>query len=193
MLSPWNGFQVVKSRLLNYKSIEDNIRALDIGGRLVKVVPLIPGGHARVLFAERNLYDEIEDGASATDATQFRIGQLRRDLDRFSAGGNVTVGYGKEKSCFLKLLDPRDEQVWEIRSRDPKPSIRVFGRFACRNVFIATHKAFRRTLADERIEWAREIRTCKAIWRGIFPTFDPHSGDSIDAYLSDVIEVGRLP
>ena len=175
-----------------YKSIEDHIREQDIGGRLVKVVPLIPGGYRRVLFAEKGLHDEIEAGASAPDATQFRIGQLRRDFDRFSIGQLITVGYGREKSCFLKPLDPEDEQVWEIRSRDPKPSIRVFGRFACRDVFIATHKALRPNLGDDRIEWAREIRRCKAIWRQVFPTFDPHSGDSIGDYLSNVIEVGRI-
>lgn len=177
-------------------SIQDEIEARMDEGRLVRIDPLLPDVHPRVLFARRELHDEIMEGAASADGSRaYRVGQLRSDFDLFSAGDMVTVGYGKEATCFLKCLDPRQDEVWELRSRDPKPSVRVFGRFAMTNVLIATHMAWREDLKGWRsIEWAQEIRNCKTYWRQMFNTYPPHSGASINDYIStNVIEVGHLP
>ena len=158
-------------------------------------VPHLPGPHGRAIQMLNVLYDEITAAASATSGSvAFRIGQLQRDFDRFSANGLITVGYGKDKSCFMKLLDPKEDEVWEIRSRDPKPSLRVFGRFVAKDVFLATHKAWREDLgAYGSEEWAREIWRCKAVWRQLFPTYPPHSGVNIYDYISrNVVEVGYI-
>jgi len=62
----------------------------------------------------------------------IRCGLLRADLDRFISGARITVAarpYQARNAYLAQLDQPRDE-AWEIRSRDPEPSIRVFGRFA---------------------------------------------------------------
>jgi hypothetical protein len=160
------------------------------------MVPLLPGGRDRVCFVLRDLHQEIQAGATASDPTQVRIGQLRRDFDVFSSGRIVTVGYGRQQTCFMKHLDPLRDEVWEIRSRDPQPAIRVFGRFALRDVFIATHMAWRSDLGDQGdVEWAREIRMCKVKWRQLFQSYEPQTGGSdLGAYFSrNVVAVGRIP
>lgn len=94
----------------------------------------------------------------------------------------------------MKPLDPTEDGVWEIRSRKPKPAVRVFGRFFACDHFIATHWAWRATLAEEFGAWPREIKFCKAKWRQIFPTRDAHKGQTIyDFISSDVTELPRQP
>lgn len=177
-------------------SISLEIRARREEGRLVLMQPLVPGPHVRSLFAEESLFRDIDDGQrQLTGTLAYRVGQLRSDFDHFSAGGTTVVGYGTENTCLFKQLDPRAEEVWEIRSRNPKPAIRVFGRFAEADCFIATHWCLRTDLGgpDSR-EWATEIRRCKAEWKKLFPTYDPHTGTSANDYISrDAIEVSNFP
>ncbi len=176
-------------------SIDDEIAARVSEGRLIRRDPLLRGEHSRVVYVEANLHREIADGGSSNDPVAFRVGQLTRDFDRFSSGALITVGYGRERSCFFKPLNPRSEEVWEIRSRDPSPSCRVFGSFAMLDVFVALNASLREPLAGEGSpEWREKIRNCKAGWRRLFPTYNPHSGNQIHDYIRDnVVEVGKLP
>src|SRR3546814_10217702 len=160
-------------------AIRDVIRTLCSAddGRLVQVEPLLPESRQRVICATRGLHDEIEAGAvEKSGSLAHRVGQLRYDFDHFSTGGPITVGYGSERTCMLKRLEPQSEEVWELRRRAPKPALRVFGRFAAPDVFIAPHMVRRDDLGGwGSLEWAAEIRTCKAIWRQLFHTFPPPS------------------
>ena len=65
--------------------------------------------------------------------------RLRADIDLFVGGEVVIASFREsEKSCFLKRLLPPTDAVWEFRSRKPKPGIRIFGRFAAVDCFIAS-------------------------------------------------------
>jgi hypothetical protein len=57
-------------------------------------------------------------------------------LDLFAEGAPIGPKY-------LFLLYRADEAVWEIRSVRPNPSIRVLGRFAAKDIFVATNFALR--------------------------------------------------
>ena len=164
-------------------------------GRLVRMDPLLPGRNERVLFAARALYEEIKQAGDQNDSDSFRIGQLLADIEQFTSGRAITVGYGSDDHCMMKLLAPTVDEVWEMRSRDPKPSLRVFGRFAGPDVFIATHKARRRDLGGwGSEEWAIEIRRCKALWRQIFPSYQPFSGSLASDYITENVHpVSDLP
>jgi hypothetical protein len=166
----------------------------NIGTRLHLWLPLMPGSHIRVVYVEDQLWNEIQT------ADDFRIGLLWSDLDHFSLGGKITVGYGREATCFMKQLDPRGDEVWEIRSKDPTPQVRVFGRFCDTDEFVATHAVYRDVLGNpafskfEGNHWPQEILRCKTIWDQICQGHAPHSGNSINAYItSNVVEVGRIP
>jgi hypothetical protein len=83
----------------------------------------------------------------------------------------------------MARLFPGVDEVWEIRSRDPKPGLRIFGRFAERNVFVALNWSDRTSLGPQGSrEWATAIRTCKAEWRKLFATYEPISGMPLDDY-----------
>jgi hypothetical protein len=194
----WPFGPIARIGVLTYMSIRDEVHARCAAddGRLVLVEPLLPVAHARVIYVTRELDEALAAGAEAEEgSTAHRIGLLQTDLDWFIAGELITVGYGKEDHCRMKPLDPQDEEVWEIRSRDPKPSIRVFGRFSEPDVFIATHMAWRSELgAWGSQEWATEIRRCKAAWRQLFPTYPPHSGVNVHDYVTEnVVAVGDIP
>ena len=147
------------------------------------------------MFASQALAVEIDEGAAAGKASiEHRVGLLRGHIDHFTSGGLLTVGYRHEKHCLFKPLEPVDDEVWELRSRDPNPALRVFGRFAMRNAFVATHWARRDELGGWGArDWAAKIRRCKTIWRQLFFTYPPVTGVSINDYLSNVIEIGDLP
>ncbi len=118
---------------------------------------------------------------------EARCGQLRTDLEVFILGGVISVAERpfKGKSAYMKQLRPPVEEVWEIRSRDPKPSLRVFGRFAATDVFVALAWSDRASLgAAKSREWRDARERCKAEWRKLFPAFKPHSGRNLEDYIS---------
>src|SRR3546814_17331830 len=122
--------------------------------------------------------DEIEAGAvEKSGSLAHRVGQLRYDFDHFSTGGPITVGYGSEGTCMLKRLEPQSEEVWELRSRAPKPALRVFGRFAETDAFLAPHMVRSDDLGGRgALEWAAAIRTWMASWAQLCHPFPPPSG-----------------
>ena len=185
-------------KLLTYMSMraemEEAIRShCSPGGALELAVPtMVLVAQVRPIYMTREVHDRVF-GPEAEEAA--RMGFLEADLVRFINGDRITVARGQEESCNLKPLTPVTGEVWEIRSRDPKPSLRVFGRFAAQDVFIATNLEYRKFLGRIRSRnWAIEIGRCKAIWRRLFPFLDPHSGDHLIDYISsNVIDLDLIP
>jgi hypothetical protein len=100
------------------------------------IAPMIAGArHLRVVYATAGLFLELTELRNDRSEA-IRMGRLRSDLDHFSVGGMIVVSSGKQKTCYMKQLDPLADEVWEIRSRDPKPSMRIFGRFAATDVLL---------------------------------------------------------
>lgn len=176
--------------------MQEMLDSAHTAGALHFWTPLLPGPHVRVLYVATDLLDEIR----SDERDPYRMGQLHRDFDRFCQGGLITIGYGRESRCLMKPLDPRADEVWELRSRDPRPQVRVFGRFAAPDVFVATNAEYRDELGEpdltrwEGNNWPAEILRCKARWRVLVPGQAPIRGDSIHDYITvGAVEVGRLP
>jgi hypothetical protein len=72
-------------------------------------------------------------------AKESRIARLQADLQNIVAGGEVTLSFTpfKHLSATFGVLEPAGEGTWEIRSRHPSPGLRVFGRFAEVDTFVA--------------------------------------------------------
>ena len=165
-----------------------------LGTRLHLWAPVRPGAHSRVVYVEDRLFQEINA------ATDFRMGLLWNELDHFSLGGLITVGYGTEATCMLKCLERQSDEVWELRCKDPQPQVRVFGRFRGTDLILATHAVYRDQLGYpgqtkfDGNHWPTEILRCKNIWSQIFHGEPPHSGQTINDYITQrVVEVGKLP
>lgn len=171
-------------------SIQDELARLVAGGRLKLIEPLLPAAHQRVIYATPELHSELV--GPWEEPRGERMGFLRRDLDRFSLGQHITVGQAEDKICDLKRLSPERDEIWEFRSRAPKPSIRIFGSFVEQDVLVLTNMKERKPLGHKRSRaWAIEISRCKTEWRKLFPHCEPHHGESIHDYIkANVSAVG---
>ena len=107
-------------------------------------------------------------------------------MDAFSAGQVIGVRLPPSKTvkAQLALLEVAAEEIWEFRIRDTAPQLRVFGRFAEQDLFIALTHAGRDGLETDE-DWRREKRRCTREWRRLFPSYNPHTGQTADDYLSN--------
>lgn len=153
-------------------SIRDLIQDAVKAGELTLFKPLAPGSTIRrTLLMTRGICDFLE---AEDDEEQIeRCAHLQADLERFVSGGAI----GPK---FLFLLYPASSCVWEIRSVQPSPSIRVLGLFPERDIFIATNIALREQLGGWESRAWRDVRVEAAtIWRRLFLTYQPLGGAEI--------------
>jgi hypothetical protein len=118
---------------------------------------------------------------SGTAEWEQRVGELQADLERFVSSRQLHPSY-------LFQLYPRSKAVWEIRSVQDSPSIRVFGLFAEMDVFVATNFALRSELGGwESREWKQARRNATVEWNGLFKPYHPLHGDSVDDVVTGAI------
>ena len=161
-------------------SIEKEINHRVLEGRL-KELPLRAGKKKRSLYVESTLYDEIMKDRDDLELME-RYVNLEADLNVFVSSPTVDPHY-------LYLLSPKGDKVWEIRSAKPDPQLRVFGFFASKDVFVATHHEYRSELGDfDSMEWKREKRRALAIWRKLFSAYKPMAYTDITDLVTGAID-----
>jgi len=167
---------------LIYMSIRDAIKTQFTEGRLRLALPSAPGEAAqRAMFVTDDVWAQIF-GSEGDHAWEQRVGRLLADLDVFITGQPIHPKY-------LYLLFPPGEGVWEIKSVRPRPSIRILGQFAERDVFIVTCIALRERLGGwQSQEWKTARRAAKASWRRLFPSYDPLTVTDVHAVVSGAID-----
>lgn len=78
-------------------------------------------------------FELVEAGKVNPDpAERHRWAQLEAAMSYFIEGGYVN-------DDLIKPLHDYKGEHWELRSRKPRPSLRMFGRFALPDVFVGTH------------------------------------------------------
>lgn len=174
-------------------SIHDEISNRCAEERLFCTVPALPGAPTvRTIFVSPEI-NQLILGPWDDKKIEARAGRLRANFDMFTSGMSISVGpdpYKKKKTAYMSPLNPTADEVWQIRSRDPKPAIRVFGRFSERDVFIALTWGFREKLGGPGSrEWRDARERCKTEWRNLFHPYNPHSGNQPDEYISNIILV----
>ncbi len=169
-------------------SIRDVISARVQEGRLFHLPPLIASQQTvRNLFVGTELHSVVSPPWSQS-TEGFRLSQLRANLDAYTEGQTISMAddpFTKPKSTFMARTAPVVHEVWDIRSRDPKPGIRVLGCFAETDTFVALVWDYREALGGPNSkEWRDLIERCKAEWRNLFITYPPHQGSNINDYVS---------
>jgi hypothetical protein len=163
-------------------SIHDEI--LDRVGRkmLFPVLPQARGSTIRrALFVSEPLHAALQS-APGDQEWERRIAELRADLEVFVEARTVDPKY-------LFRLYPGRDGIWEIRSVRDNPSIRVLGLFAWKDVFIATNHALREDLGGwQSREWKKVKRTARAVWRQLFPTYDPKVATSVRLLVTGALD-----
>ena len=164
-------------------SIEAQIKALCASGLLEEYA--LPGRvQIREFYASETVRDFLRGPWSQT-VDQERAAQLRVDIEEFLAGRIMPTAMDSRNPALLKRLIAPPQEVWEMCSIFEKPGIRVFGRFALKNVFIALAHKDRIDLGNVGSrQWRYWMRRCEHEWRVRFPNHEPLTGSLINDYLS---------
>jgi len=127
-----------------------------------------------------------------------RCARLRADLENFLDGSAMNVCWmpfrGKQYHR-LGRLDPVEQGIWDVRSVDPSPALRIFFCLAEKDIMVALGCSPRSIPVpwletpplgpreDER--WSRAIRECRSAWGSLFPNYRPHVGATLDECISN--------
>ncbi|MGH9354034.1 MAG: hypothetical protein ACRD2G_18045 [Terriglobia bacterium] len=148
--------------------------------------------HMRLLFAAEEVGRVVKPPWNATPEG-LRFSQLRAHLDRFIEGSLISMAqnpFTKPRTCYMARIDPSTDEVWDIRSIDPRPAIRVLGCFADTDLFIALVWENRKNLGGPHSKEWRDFRERgKAMWRNLFPAYQPLRAASINEYVSEKVHV----
>lgn len=82
---------------------------------------------------------------------------------------------------------PIGGQVFDIRCTDPKPGIRVFGRFIELDTFVALTWDYRENLNGRDFDDA--VARCIREWQRLFPREHLFAGRSLNEYLTNFYAV----
>jgi hypothetical protein len=168
-------------------SLEDQIKGLCDSGILCLIQQSWPGLPMKRWFYAFETVKTLLLGPWNTQKEADRAMELRAEIDWFIDGKTIYVRPDCEEGtkALLARLHPASDEVWEFRSIKPKPSLRVFGTFARKNIFIASNWEYRTYLgAEDSEEWAEAITQFKSIWQNSFPSLDPLHGSYPNDYLS---------
>ncbi len=108
-------------------------------GRLTKLIPIMSNVHVRQIYLSAEV-KSFMDGPWPTKKDENKAGRTRAILEDFVTGAEVVgrLPPSKNVHTVIALLEPASEEVWEFRIGEPKPGVRIFGRFADKDIFIGT-------------------------------------------------------
>ncbi len=163
------------------------IQSLEKAGELRPVLPLRTRRPAkRRAYLTKEAMKDLDDDHSPTN---FFAGRhwVQAALMRWVLGDRVwrirTRG-SKWVGGFLKRLDPPPIEIWEVKVVEPKPQVRLFGRFADHDLLIFTKFHLRDKLGDRGSkQWESAMKGCEASWAALgLPLY---SRSLIEDYVSE--------
>jgi len=166
------------------------IREWRASGDLRLLTPAIPStACVRWVFVSKALFDAFH-GPWATTGEEKNMMRARATMDAFTSGQRISVRLppSKNVSAQLALLEDARDEVWEFRCRDPDPQMRIFGRFAEPDLFIAFIKRNRDEFKSND-DFQPVMEECKRHWRTYFPSYTPYRGSSAHDYVSNCYPV----
>jgi hypothetical protein len=168
--------------------IPDWVNHLCEQGRLFRISQSWPGlPEARCFIASEPVKNLIL-GHASNRQEESRAYELRAEIDSFIDGQTIYLRPEGETGtrAWMARLDPASDEVWEIRSLKPRPSLRVFGSIVALDVFVALTWAKRTDLhGRESEEWETAITEFREERNNYFGTAIALTGSYPDAYLSN--------
>jgi hypothetical protein len=175
-------------------SIRERIKQHVASGELVHAPHSLPSVRAgRYLFMVKEMWEAVDGSLSGNGIHDLRLGKLRADFDRFVSGQELTIGdhpLDKGINAFMARTHPVQDGVFDIRSQDPSPGIRVFGCFSEKNTFIALIWRCRKDLGsrNERA-FDQAILAAQREWNRLFDPLKPLYSEDIHDHLSTKIRI----
>jgi hypothetical protein len=160
-------------------------------GRLFRLGPRM-GTPSRQLVVSRSI-QALLDGPWDNDAEEIRYGALYADLESYVVGGRLTFSDRPRdnRNAYLAALDPLKDGIWEIRSPNPRPGLRLLGYFVKVDYFVALWAGERKGLKQYGSrEWAKATKNCRGEWNRLFPADPPPLTGSRN--LHDYISQGAV-
>ncbi len=167
-------------------------------GELIKLDFSIPGPQERRTVLLSPEINALISGPWRDSAMQDRCFRLRAELENILGGARLTccdVPREANDKHQIGRLDPIEDNIFDIRSVQPPPALRIVFHFAEKDVLIL-HACSPRSvdvpwlsrlpLVSEKL-WRKAISDSKAQWSVLFPKHDPHSGESFHDYLSNAL------
>ena len=127
------------------------------GGKLFKLLPYEPSTRIiRLIY----LAPVVMNYVASDDP---RAGYLHAELDSFISGDNIVISMVPRNAAtaFIGILDPPENGMFDIRSRDPRPAMRILGGFARKDVFIGLVLRTRKLLLTQKRLGCRNCRMQK--------------------------------
>lgn len=192
--------------ILTYMSIYDEIQSRAGEGRLILLPQMMPAPRVRSVWLAAEIIEQARNppDQSARNASAA----VQAILESFVAGDVFVVRHppsnnSRNVDAALALLNPAHKEAWEFRIRRPNPVIRVFGRFAAKDIFIATSWSYRASLDIPNTRNGKKLsereknfivekkwrdlglERCKADWVNLFPSYQPLRGRAVHDYVSN--------
>lgn len=169
-------------------SIEEEIDNCLRDGSLVRLRLFVPELPERRLIYVTPAVTALLHGPWGDVRWERRWYRARQAIDDFIDGLikdriYVRSAPRKKSTAFMSILDPEQDEVWEIRVRDPKPGLRIFGSFVQKDRFVALTAAPHECLNTEE-DWNRAINEYKSEWSRHFRS-QPFTGSYPHDYLTD--------
>lgn len=166
-------------------SILDEIEEQVRSERLFVVQPTNEIRASQVPLSERRKLYVSPEIQTFLKSDRHLAAETEQDFDEIVLGERFDVALeSNHQYCRMARLHEPTDEVWEIRIYDTKPQLRFFGRFACRDVFVALIGPVGRV--RKTLNWRGIKRQCISDWQRLF-TYEPvRKGDGIDAYLRNV-------
>jgi hypothetical protein len=163
------GVLTYMSILVELNKAIGNIALGDNG--LVLMEPLLRSApKKRKVYANKPVLEMLREPFS-NDADGAVEALARGVVDRFiSADTTLTVGldpFTKRHDAILARVHPPDHECWDIRCLIPNDQIRIFGRFAEFDTFVALHWDYRDNLRT-RQDWKDAVHETRQRWGAIF-------------------------
>jgi hypothetical protein len=169
-------------------SIFDEIKHHAQSGRLIMFEPSDEIRAHRVPLSVRRAVFLTPAISAFLKSNEYLAAESDADIADIALGERFDVALRENHvNCRMARLRPASAEVWEIRVYDTKPTLRFFGRFADRDVFVALIGPVRRI--GKTLPWNRLKRECISSWRTLFTYPAVDKGDDIDGYLSNVDSV----
>ena len=168
-------------------SIADLILALEHQGQLRRFLPprtRLPA--VRRLYLAVPAMKDFDDPHSAANYFSGRS-FVEGALTRWVLGGRVWAVERRKKreGGFLKRLEPPPNDVWEVKVTEPRPQVRLFGRFAEADTLILTKFHLRDSLKEKgSSQWGAAMTECDNLWSALFPRIPIYSKSTISDYVT---------
>lgn len=138
----------------------------------------------RCLWITKAAHNAID--AFISSESTARAAALAADLGRFVRGGKIRV-----PNDLKRLKDPPADEIWEIRSRLPRPEFRLVGAFLRHDELVILQAAPRE--AYDGGNWTPSIKTALSEWDRLFPSIMRHTGLELKDYVSETDPEGSCP